>query len=234
MSEPGRLWVGSVVIETKSSSFHRLVKFWCDALHYVPREPLGDWALLRDPTRSGPNIAIQRTEEEDEVSGPRGRIHLDLYSTSLFPNQVRLELMLWNSTSQTDDWIFDSVDLTDTIRAGDVCRAVYWKTAGWQYVKMNVYRNGNLVFSRLDAKQLTVSQDIGVLKKMTMGAEHREANYKPSLCSNSVFQHVSVEDSTIDEAQADSFLETGIRPQSASTIARWDLSQGNDLVYLRY
>lgn len=80
MSEPDTLWVGTIVIETKPSSFHRLVEFWCEALHYVPREPLEDWALLRDPRKSGPNIAIQQAKEEDEVPGPVGRFHLDLYS----------------------------------------------------------------------------------------------------------------------------------------------------------
>lgn len=79
MSEPVHLWVGSVVIETKPSTFHRLVEFWCRALDYVPREPLEDWALLRDPRAIGPNIAIQQTPEE-ELSGPLGRFHLDLYS----------------------------------------------------------------------------------------------------------------------------------------------------------
>ena len=90
MVVPGRLWVGSVVIETGPSSFHRLVKFWCEALHYVPREPLGDWALLRDPTRSGPNLAIQQASEGDEVSGPEGRFHLDLYSSDWEAETQRL------------------------------------------------------------------------------------------------------------------------------------------------
>ena len=80
MSESGKLWVGSIVIETRPASFHRLVEFWCKALHYLPREPLEDWALLRDPHKSGPNIAIQQAKAEDEVPGPVGRFHLDLYS----------------------------------------------------------------------------------------------------------------------------------------------------------
>lgn len=72
--------MGSIVIETRPSMFRRLVEFWCQALHYSPREPLDDWALLRDPHKSGPSIAIQRAKEEDEVPGPVGRFHLDLYS----------------------------------------------------------------------------------------------------------------------------------------------------------
>ncbi len=80
MSEPGKLWVGSIVIETRPATFHQLVEFWSEALHYVPREPLEDWALLRDPHKSGPNIAIQQAKQEDEVPGPVGRFHLDLYS----------------------------------------------------------------------------------------------------------------------------------------------------------
>ncbi len=81
MIDPGKLWVGSIVIETKPAGFQRLVKFWCEALGYVPREPIEDWALLHDPHKSGPNIAIQQAKEGDEVSGPEGRIHLDLYSS---------------------------------------------------------------------------------------------------------------------------------------------------------
>ncbi len=80
MSEPGKLWVGSIVIETRPAGFSPLIEFWCKALHYVPREPLGEWALLHDPLRNGPNIAIQRVPEGDPVPGPGGRVHLDLYS----------------------------------------------------------------------------------------------------------------------------------------------------------
>jgi catechol 2,3-dioxygenase-like lactoylglutathione lyase family enzyme len=80
MDNPGKLWVGSVVIETRPAMFHRLVEFWCQALYYRPREPLDDWALLHDPHQSGPNIAIQQAKEEDEVPVAAGRFHLDLYS----------------------------------------------------------------------------------------------------------------------------------------------------------
>ena len=79
MSEESHLWVGSVVIETTPSDFHRLVEFWCTALHYVAREPLEDWALLRDPRAIGPNIAVQQAMDA-AVAGPMGRFHLDLYS----------------------------------------------------------------------------------------------------------------------------------------------------------
>ncbi len=81
MSGAGKLWVGSVVLETRPAAFARLVEFWCAALGYLPREPLGDWALLQDPERSGPNIAIQQAREGDDVPGPAGRFHLDLYSS---------------------------------------------------------------------------------------------------------------------------------------------------------
>ena len=90
MDEPGTLWVGSIVIEAGPSSFGRLVEFWCEALHYVARQPLGDWALLRDPRNSGPNIAIQQTEEDAGLPGPVGRFHLDLYSNDPVADVQRL------------------------------------------------------------------------------------------------------------------------------------------------
>lgn len=90
MGEPGQLWVGSVVIETRPAGFHRLVEFWCEALHYVAREPLGDWALLRDPARSGPNLAIQQARTDEEVPASPGRFHLDLYSTDWTAEVQRL------------------------------------------------------------------------------------------------------------------------------------------------
>lgn len=91
MEPPGTVWLGSVVLECRPASFLRLVRFWSEALHYTPREPLEDWALLRDPTRTGPNLAIQQAREEDELAGPAGRFHLDLYSNDPQAEVERLE-----------------------------------------------------------------------------------------------------------------------------------------------
>ena len=71
--------IGSIVIHCHE--FDRMVEFWQQALHYVPRSPAkGGWVVLRDPEGVGPNLAFQARET------PRSRrnwIHLDLYT----PNQ---------------------------------------------------------------------------------------------------------------------------------------------------
>jgi hypothetical protein len=70
-------WVGSIVMDC--TNFERMLAFWSEALHYVPRDPSHgpDWAVLKDPTGRGPNVSIGRTPE-----GPLAdyRIHLDLYA----------------------------------------------------------------------------------------------------------------------------------------------------------
>jgi catechol 2,3-dioxygenase-like lactoylglutathione lyase family enzyme len=77
VAEPGKLWVGSVVIDCKK--FDEMIAFWQAALGYELRRPSSDdWALLYDPHDSGPNIAFQK-----DPNGP-GEVywfHLDLYSS---------------------------------------------------------------------------------------------------------------------------------------------------------
>ena len=73
----GRLWVGSMVIDC--TDLPRMLAFWQEALHYVPRDPPeADGAVLKDPTGEGPNLTLSRTSEK-----PLGdyRLHLDLYSS---------------------------------------------------------------------------------------------------------------------------------------------------------
>jgi catechol 2,3-dioxygenase-like lactoylglutathione lyase family enzyme len=69
--------IGSIVI--RCFEFDRMLEFWREALHYVPRAPSdGYWVVLRDPSGQGPNISLQRVSERR--SGKRSRLHLDLYT----------------------------------------------------------------------------------------------------------------------------------------------------------
>lgn len=78
MTEPGKLWVGSIVIDCRN--FERMVDFWKAALGYqLRRPPSEDWALLFDPHGKGPNIAFQKDPE-----GPGNPIGSTL--TSTLPN----------------------------------------------------------------------------------------------------------------------------------------------------
>ncbi len=77
MSAPGKLWVGSIVMECKE--FPKMIAFWKAALGYEAREPPSeDWVVLHDPHRKGPNISLQKVPE-----GPSEdyRFHFDLYSS---------------------------------------------------------------------------------------------------------------------------------------------------------
>lgn len=66
-----------------------MVRFWQDALGYVPREPgTDDWIVLCDPKGNGPNLSFQKYEK---LAKPRGRIHLDLYTSAQQQEVRRLE-----------------------------------------------------------------------------------------------------------------------------------------------
>ena len=59
--------------------FEKMMAFWMAALNYVPREPATDgWVVLTDSTGKGSNLSLQKVA--DKRSGPRGRLHLDLYT----------------------------------------------------------------------------------------------------------------------------------------------------------
>jgi catechol 2,3-dioxygenase-like lactoylglutathione lyase family enzyme len=69
--------IGSIVI--RCYEFDRMLAFWQEALHYVPREPpKGSWVVLRDPQGKGPNVSLDKFPEKR--SGKRSRLHLDLYT----------------------------------------------------------------------------------------------------------------------------------------------------------
>jgi Glyoxalase-like domain len=82
---PG-IWVGSIVIDC--DDFQKMMTFWQEALHYVPKYPPdGGWVILKDPRGVGPNISLNLTSEGhlDQY-----RLHLDLYSTDAKKEVERL------------------------------------------------------------------------------------------------------------------------------------------------
>jgi catechol 2,3-dioxygenase-like lactoylglutathione lyase family enzyme len=73
----GALQIGSIVI--RCYEFDKMLAFWQEALHYVPKEPAkGGWVILRDPGERGPNVSLDQIPEKR--SGNRARLHLDLYT----------------------------------------------------------------------------------------------------------------------------------------------------------
>lgn len=69
--------IGSIVV--RCYEFDKMLAFWSEALHYVPREPAKDgWVVLRDPDGKGPNLSLDRVPERR--SGKRSRLHIDLYT----------------------------------------------------------------------------------------------------------------------------------------------------------
>ncbi len=69
--------IGSIVIDC--NEFDKMLAFWQESLHYVPREPAkGGWVVLRDPDGRNPNISLNQISKK--VSG-RIRLHLDLYTS---------------------------------------------------------------------------------------------------------------------------------------------------------
>ncbi len=72
--------IGSIVV--RCYEFDRMIAFWQEALHYVPREPAeSGWVVLCDPEGSGPNISLEEVPEPFERIGKSSRVHLDLYTT---------------------------------------------------------------------------------------------------------------------------------------------------------
>lgn len=68
--------IGSIVIDCRD--FETMMRFWEEALHYVPREPATPgWVVLKDPEGKSPNVSVNLDPELDT----RGyRVHLDLYT----------------------------------------------------------------------------------------------------------------------------------------------------------
>ncbi len=78
--QEAKLKIGSIVV--RCHEFDKMLAFWGEALHYVPREPPRDgWVVLRDPEGRGPNVSLDRVPEPLEPLGKTSRVHLDLYTT---------------------------------------------------------------------------------------------------------------------------------------------------------
>ena len=98
--------IGSIVI--RCYEFKKMLAFWQEALHYVPREPArGDWVVLRDPHGRGPNLSLDKYPEKR--SGKRSRLHLDLYTNNQKAEVERLVELgarryLWRYKA-TDDFV---------------------------------------------------------------------------------------------------------------------------------
>jgi hypothetical protein len=65
--------IGSIVI--RCYEFEKMLAFWGEALHYVPREPVkGGWVVLRDPEGRGPNVSLDHIPEKR--TGKRRRLDI--------------------------------------------------------------------------------------------------------------------------------------------------------------
>jgi hypothetical protein len=85
-STPSDTWIGSIVVDC--TQLPRMIEFWSEALHYVPRSPAQpDGVILTDPLHRGPNLNLSLSSE-----GPLDvyRLHLDLYSTEPLAEVERL------------------------------------------------------------------------------------------------------------------------------------------------
>ena len=76
MRGPLHAKIGSIVIDC--NEFDKMLAFWQDTVHYVPKYPPKDgWVILRDPEGRNPNVSLNKIPKS--VKG-RIRLHLDLYA----------------------------------------------------------------------------------------------------------------------------------------------------------
>jgi catechol 2,3-dioxygenase-like lactoylglutathione lyase family enzyme len=72
------LKIGSVVIDC--INFDKMLAFWQEALHYVPREPAkGGWVVLHDPAGRNTNVSLNQVQPSEKLTG-RNWLHFDLYT----------------------------------------------------------------------------------------------------------------------------------------------------------
>jgi len=70
--------IGSIVIDC--NEFDKMLAFWQETLHYIPREPAkGGWVVLRGPKGNGPNMSLNHVTTKRRG---RNRLHLDLYTNN--------------------------------------------------------------------------------------------------------------------------------------------------------
>ena len=79
--------IGSIVI--RCFEFDKMMKFWQQALGYVPVRPAsGGFVILTDPAGKGPNISLDQSPEKRR--GKRSWLHLDLYADDQKAEVARL------------------------------------------------------------------------------------------------------------------------------------------------
>jgi len=115
----GRIWIGSIVIDC--TRLDPMIKFWSEALHYIPRGPVQpDGVILKDPKGVGPNLNLSISND-----GPleEYRLHLDLYAddpAEEVQRLVRLGAVLKRPPEKGQDFVtladpdgnlFDVVDI---------------------------------------------------------------------------------------------------------------------------
>ena len=78
LPEKSEIRIGSVVIDCVN--FDQMVRFWEQALYYVPREPASDgWVVLCDPERRNTNLSLNEVLPSEKLHG-RNWLHFDLYT----------------------------------------------------------------------------------------------------------------------------------------------------------
>lgn len=103
--------IGSIVIHCHE--FQGMVRFWCEALGYVPRNaPQGGWVVLVDATHRGPNLSFQA---RDKPRPYRSWLHLDLYTDQRDKEVERLlglgaKRYPWRSDSPVDFVVLEDPD----------------------------------------------------------------------------------------------------------------------------
>lgn len=101
--------IGAIVIDC--FEFDKMLAFWQEALHYVPRDPAkGGWVVLRDPERRNPNVSLNNIPKK-RVG--RNRLHLDLYTSNREGEVKRLLKLGAKRHRQTYDPDDDFIVLED-------------------------------------------------------------------------------------------------------------------------
>jgi catechol 2,3-dioxygenase-like lactoylglutathione lyase family enzyme len=109
------LWIGTVVVGV--NDMRRAVRFWEQALGYVPRDEVeDDWAVLI-PSDGGPgtHLALQLSETPVQEYP---RIHLDLYAGDAADQAAQVERLLGLGAEHVDWDLYpddpDFIVLADT------------------------------------------------------------------------------------------------------------------------
>ncbi len=88
LQEKSELKIGSVVIDC--INFDKMLAFWQEALHYMPRNPAKDgWVVLRDPAGRNTNVSLNQVQPSEKLTG-RNWLHFDLYTNDQKPEVERL------------------------------------------------------------------------------------------------------------------------------------------------